>query len=258
MTDEKMEPCPFCGQQPRISSSAFHAGYATCQAAGMPDERWHPAVTMTIEQWNRRTALSTKQDAEVEVSRSQTAAPFDQAQPIMVGNERCGRCGTVHSPGYDLCPKLGTLSFLDRIARAINDELPYSSVWDEADPARQDLCMRVASKVAALSQEGLVAGAEQEAAETGDVPVEDNPSVVPIRKKPGQTPVNLPFERIPQSADDPGFGPLPHPETTVPHGSVKHEQHAADAARDGSGSEQSERVATPNPVAGADGKGGKP
>jgi hypothetical protein len=40
---------------------------------------------------------------------------------------------------------------------------------------------------------------------------------------------------------------------------LEQKQDAADAARDGSGSEQSERVATTNsPVAGADGKGGKP
>jgi hypothetical protein len=53
-------------------------------------------------------------------------------------------------------------------------------------------------------------------------------------------------------------GNPPEPSHEECCGNFVQEQAADDAARDGSGSEQSERVATPIPVAGADGKGGKP
>ncbi len=40
-------------------------------------------------------------------------------------------------------------------------------------------------------------------------PAFEAPNVVPIRQKPGHIAVNMPFDRVPQSADDPGFGPPP-------------------------------------------------
>ncbi len=40
-------------------------------------------------------------------------------------------------------------------------------------------------------------------------PAFEVPNVTPLHQKPGHIAVNMPFERVPQSADDSGFGPAP-------------------------------------------------
>jgi hypothetical protein len=106
------------------------------------------------------------------------------------------------SPASEVESLVGRLEAIIRLEKINRQTGGYG--WPPSDPT---LLADLEMELKRLQRDRAAVGWQPAAQE--DAGTVDILNIVPIKTKPGHLPVNLPFERLPQSADDPGFGPLP-------------------------------------------------
>jgi Lar family restriction alleviation protein len=291
-----LEPCPFCGEAGHVQENdwceppEFFVTCDTVDCSGMG--KYKPTEKEAIAAWNRRAALTPVHkverviDAHIErwkVQPGEVSSAFRNGavEGLKFLRESLTPVHTVGG-GDDSSPAGGEVSRSQTAAPFASKPPAPFATYDadcgelielaaclEADPAFNPQTNAVyvrALRNGAASICGLARALfHDEWRDIASAPMNEDVLVWRPHRRLGSAP-----HGVVRARQVPHFDPASRWEMVPPARKSIYpthwmpllsgpEQVAANGAIDGSGSEQSERVATPNPpVAGADGKGGKP